>query len=658
MTTPNRYPSYLERARLWQNIARNACEFLDFEQLLSIYKAIFQHDDVPVAWLPDNHTISQANITDFMQTNNLKSYPELYQWSVQHRDWFWASAILALDIQLEKTYTSILDLSEGPENPVWLDGARMNITDSCFKGAAEKTAIITSDENGDTRTISYAKLQNLTNQVASGLVKLGLKPKDRIILYLPLCAEAVACYLGIIKAGMAAVLVADSFSVAELKSRAALIDASLIVTVDGYLYGGKPLHIYNKIKEAKIAQTVIIPLLGTNELNAEDLLWDNFLGEKEFSSYITDPYNTTSILFSSGTTKEPKAIPWTHLTPIKCAADAYFHHDVHPSDVITWTTGMGWMMGPWLIFAALINRATMALFTGSAASESFGQFVQDNEITHLGTVPSLVKVWRKTKVMQPFQWKVRVFSSTGEPSNAEDYLYLMWLARFKAPVIEYCGGTEIGGGYITGSVVQPASPAMFTTPALGLGLKFLNEQGQPSQPGETGEVFLVPPSIGLSQTLLNRDHHREYYAGMPVDKDGNPLRKHGDTYELLPQLYEGTQFYKSQGRADDVMNLGGIKVSAVEIEKILNRHEAIFETAAIGVPPPDSGPEQLIVYYIPKKEVALEEKLKKELQTMLSADLNPLFKIAEIKPQTSLPRTASNKLMRRVLKKEYLAQRN
>jgi len=258
--------------------------------------------------------------------------------------------------------------------------------------------------------------------------------------------------------------------------------------------------------------------------------------------------------------------------------------------------------------------------------------------------------------MEPLDWKVRVFSSTGEPSNAEDYLYLMWLTRFKAPVIEYCGGTEIGGGYITGSVVQPASPATFTTPALGIELKFLNEEGKPGKPGETGEVFIVPPSIGLSQTLLNRDHHEEYFANSPSDEQGTPLRKHGDTYQILPQEFEGTRFYKSQGRADDVMNLGGIKVSAVEIEKLLNQHEAVFETAAIGISPKEHGPEKLVVYYVPKKEVDNEESLKKELQTILSAELNPLFRVAEIITRTSLPRTASNKLMRRVLKKEYLAK--
>ncbi len=654
MTTSTSYPQYLKRAHLWQSFAKKSMDLLDFEQLLSIYQAIFRHDNVPVAWLPDNQMVSNANITGFMKKHNLKTYPELYQWSVEHRDWFWASAILELGIQVEEPYTAILDIEKGTENPVWLAKARMNIADSCLKNNADKPAIIANDEHGNYRTISYRELKSLTNQVASGLAERSFKPGDKVVLYLPLCPEAVACYLGIIKAGMTAVLVADSFSAAELKKRAAMADAQLVFTVDKYNYGGKALNIYEKVKEADILQAVVIALQETTTLRNRDIIWDDFLGEEDFTSHIADPYEVTSILFSSGTTNEPKTIPWTHLTPIKCASDAYFHHDVHPNDVLTWTTGMGWMMGPWLIYAALINGATMALYTGSAASENFGKFVQEAEVSILGTVPSLVKNWRKSKIMESHDWKVRVFSSTGEPSNAEDYLYLMWLTGFKAPVIEYCGGTEIGGGYITGTVVQPASPATFTTPALGLDLKFLNEEGKTCKPGETGEVFLVPPSIGLSQTLLNRDHHEEYFADSPADEKGSPLRKHGDTYQLLSQEFEGTRFFKSQGRADDVMNLGGIKVSAVEIEKVLNQHEAVFETAAIGISPKEQGPEKLVVYFVPKQEISSEESLKKELQTMLSTELNPLFRIAEIKTRTSLPRTASNKLMRRVLKKEYL----
>ena len=72
-----------------------------------------------------------------------------------------------------------------------------------------------------------------------------------------------------------------------------------------------------------------------------------------------------NILFSSGTTGDPKVIPWNQTTPIKCAADAHFHHNIQPGDVLVWPTNIGWMMGPWLIFASLMNRAAMGLYYGA-----------------------------------------------------------------------------------------------------------------------------------------------------------------------------------------------------------------------------------------------------------------------------------------------------
>ena len=210
---------------------------------------------------------------------------------------------------------------------------------------------------------------------------------------------------------------------------------------------------------------------------------------------------------------------------------------------------------------------------------------------------------------------MRVLSSTGEPSSADDYFYLMWLTGFRAPIVEYCGGTEIGGGYLTGSVVQPAAPATFTTPTLGTELRFRDEASGQLSSNQSGEVFIVPPAIGLSQRLLNRDHHQEYYVGMPTLDDGTPLRKHGDTYRVLGRVGD-TTFYRSGGRTDDSMNLGGIKVSAVEIEKVLNQHPAVQESAAVAVAPPDGGPEQLVVHYVAAAEMpdgCLEKRAAKSL---------------------------------------------
>jgi acetyl-CoA synthetase len=238
------------------------------------------------------------------------------------------------------------------------------------------------------------------------------------------------------------------------------------------------------------------------------------------------------------------------------------------------------------------------------------------------------------------------FSSTGEASNSEDMLYLMSRAGYR-PVIEYCGGTEIGGGYLTGSIVRPASPATFSTPAFGLDLHILDDSDRPA---DSGELFLVPPSIGLSNTLLNRDHHEVYYQDTPKGPAGELLRRHGDQVERLPD-----GFFRAQGRADDTMNLGGIKVSSVEIERTVSQVEGVRETAAIAIDPAGGGPSLLVIYAVLEDGVKPDTKfLKTLMQQLIKTRLNPLFRIHDVVVIDALPRTASNKVMRRVLRDRFV----
>ena len=138
-------------------------------------------------------------------------------------------------------------------------------------------------------------------------------------------------------------------------------------------------------------------------------------------------------------------------------------------------------MGPWLIYASLLNRATMALYADAPTGRGFGEFVARARVNVLGLVPSIVKAWRSDDRMRGLDLSaIKCFGSTGEASNAVDYLYLMMLAGYR-PVIEYCGGTEIGGGYLTGTLVQPASPATFSTPALGSRARAARRSG-PARP--------------------------------------------------------------------------------------------------------------------------------------------------------------------------------
>ena len=162
-----------------------------------------------------------------------------------------------------------------------------------------------------------------------------------------------------------------------------------------------------------------------------------------------------------------------------------------------------------------------------------------------------------------------------------------------------------------------------------------------------GEMFLIPPIPGLSSELLNRDHHQVYFEGNPQFR-GVTLRRHGD--ELI-RLENG--YYRAQGRSDDAMNLGGIKVSSVQIEEVINGLEFVKESAAIAVSPQEGGPSVLVVYAVclPTKD-SLEDKLQ-HARKIVRNRLNPLFKVQELIEIESLPRTASGKVMRRELRKSY-----
>ncbi len=380
------------------------------------------------------------------------------------------------------------------------------------------------------------------------------------------------------------------------------------------------------------------------KLRHGDVKWASFLSDnRQFEPYIAEPHEPTNILFSSGTTGEPKAIPWTHLTPIKCAVDGYLHQDVHADDRLAWPTNLGWMMGPWLIYASLVNRATMALYGGAPTGRDFGEFVHDAQVTMLGVIPSLVKTWRATDCMRGLDWsRVRRFSSTGECSNADDMLYLMSLAGYR-PVIEYCGGTELGGGYIGSTMAQPNVPAAFSTASFGVGLVMQRDDDTAI---EAGEIFLVPPAIGMSTELLHHDHQAVYFDGTPLGPGGETLRRHGDAMERLSGGY-----YRAQGRVDDTMNLGGIKVSSVEIERVVNGVSGIRESAAIAVSPAGGGPSTLWIFAVLREECqASAAELRGQSQAAIRQHLNPLFEIQEFVPIDALPRTASHKIMRRLLR--------
>ena len=605
-------------------------------------------------WIPPKDCLQSSNLGQLMRGLGLDSYSELHQWSVQHPAEYWRLMIERLGIQFKEPFQSVLSPSGSAGSPHWLEGARLNIIESCFRADPESTAIVYQTEGGPILTLSYGELRSLSDRVALGLEQLSVARGDVVAINMPMTVEAVAAYLGIVEAGCVVLSIADSFAAPEIQTRLQIGKPKAIFTQDTIPRDGKQIPLYSRVTEAGAPRAIVVPSEGRLQcsLRSGDLSWNGFLGsEGELDPAPCHPDDSTNILFSSGTTGHPKAIPLTHLTPIKYAADAALHQDIRQEDVLAWPTNLGWMMGPWLIYAALLNRATMALYYGNPGERGFGQFIEDAGATMLGVVPSLVRKWRSEDCMRTLDWSaIRAFSSTGECSHPDDMHFLMSLAGYR-PVIEYCGGTEVGGAYLTSTVLQPSVPAAFSSPAMGLDLAILDEEGRETN---NGEAFLIPPSIGLSTRLLNQDHNEVYFEGTPPGPRGEVLRRHGDQVERLRGGY-----YRVHGRADDTMNLSGIKVGSAEIERVLNLEESIEETAAVAVPSPEGGGSRLVIYAVLSSPPSRlhEDALRGLFQEAIRRRLNPLFKVHDVVQVESLPRTASNKIMRRNLRAAYVGNR-
>lgn len=612
--------------------------------------------DSAFAWVPSPESIRRTNLYRLMQEQHASDYAQIHAWSVREREAFWERTIRALHIRLRKPYTKLLDLLQGTPQAQWLAGAELNIAESCFTAPPESTAIITQRQSGNIESISSAELDRLSNRAANGLQALGLRKGDAIAIDMPMTAESVAIYLGIIKAGAVVISIPDSLPPEEIAKRLRIGQAKAVFTQDVILRGGKALPMYQKLREAQAPATVVLSSTAESDVDLRpgDLRWSDFLSSNDqFEAVPCAPQDPTNIIFSSGTTGEPKAIPWDHTTPVKCGSDALYHHDIHPGDVLCWPTNLGWMMGPWLVYAALFNHAAIALYEGAPTERGFCEFVQNAGVTMLGLIPSIVKSWRSSGAAADLNWsRLRCYSSSGEASDPNDYGWLMRLNQpdgTTRPVIEYCGGTEVGGGYAASVLIKPHRPSEFNAVAMGSDVVFLNPQNQPCAPGETGEVFLRPPALGLSTCILNADNDAVYYQNCPV-LDDRPLRRHGD------QMIVGEDGrFRSDGRADDAMNLGGIKVGSVEIERTLNLLPSILETAAVAVPPPGGGPDRLVIFAVlrPANDAPPRDALRKQMQQAIKEHLNPLFHIEDVVVVDSLPRTASNKVMRKELRKQY-----
>ncbi|VAI38517.1 unnamed protein product [Triticum turgidum subsp. durum] len=589
----------------------------------------------PPYWFPSPIDCKQTNLGRVMEENGPKllgasykdpisSFGLFHKFAVENQEVYWKIVLKELSIKFLQEPMSILDASDkSKKGGTWFPGAVLNIAECCLlprpsqNRTDESTAIVWRDEGFDDDPVNRMSLKELRTQVmtVANALDTMFQKGDRIAIDMPMTCNAVIIYLAIILGGFVVVSIADSFAPQEIGTRMRVAKAKAIFTQDFIIRGGKKFPLYSCVMKGTSCKAIVIPATGDFlgvTLRNGDMSWKDFLsraaGRSSMYSPVYQPADALiNILFSSGTTGEPKAIPWTQLCPIRCGADTWANLDVRPKDISCLPTNLGWVMGPIQLFACFLNGATLALYHGSPLGRGFCKFVQDAHVSALGSVPSLVKLWKAGNHTKGLDWtKIRVLATTGEASDIDDNLWLSSRTCYK-PIVECCGGTELASSFIQGSLLQPQVFGAFSGASMSTGFVILDEQGNPYQ-----------------------------------------LRRHGD---IIQRTVGG--YYVVLGRADDTMNLGGIKTSSVEIERVCNgADEGLLETAAVSVKPSGGGPEQLAILAVRKDRSATYDAnlLKAKFQRAIQKNLNPLFRVSYVKVVPEFPRTASNKLLRRVLR--------
>jgi acetyl-CoA synthetase len=604
------------------------------------------------AWYPTPELVERAQLTKFLRSTSSRDFKELHQRSISDVPWFTEQVLRFLNIRFDEPYTSVLDLSRGPEWPEWCVGGKLNITESCLKHDASRTAVIWEGEEGTVRKLSFGELCNQVSRVAAGFKALGIKKGDTVGIYMPMVPETVVALLGLGRIGAIAVPLFSGYGPGAIERRLNHTGAKVLIASQSFCRAGK------RVDMLQIARTALARCPGVktlivvsteSETEAGTFPWSKLFAFGEADHERTAPKDPLIIIFSSGTTGEPKGIVHTHCSfPIKAAQDIAFCMDIGAGDRISWITDLGWMMGPWLIYGTLILGGTIVLYDGAAdfpSPDRLWSFSARHRLNVLGVSPSLIRKLAEhgdPQISDHDLSEFRAFASTGEPWDPASWWWLFEKAgRNGIPIINYSGGTEISGGILSNHLLAPIRPCGFAAPCLGIAADVVDESGNSVQNG-VGELAIRCPWIGQARGFWNdADRYlKTYWQRVPG------LWIHGDWVE---RDVDGCWFIL--GRSDDTLKVGGKRLGPAEVESILATYPGVIEAAVIGIPDEKKG-TAIVGLCVARESDGLAEQLRDYVASELGKPLRP----ERIHFISALPKTRNGKIVRRVIRAAYLHQ--
>lgn len=615
-----------------------------------------------VIWSPPAETVAEANLTAFMRRHGIADYAALVSRSEADPDWFWNAVIAHFDLRFTTPYARVMDDSDGMPWTKWCVGGTTNIVIDCLDRHREtslwqRQAIAWEGEDGARRGWTYAELDAETCRLANALRALGLGKGDVVALYLPMVPEAAAAYLAVAKIGGIILPLFSGFGAGAVAVRCNDGGAKAIMTADGTMRRGKIVRMKDVLDEAAVDIPTLRHIVVLRHL-ALDIGWQD--GRDQWWHGLTAAQPDTAetqdvaaddphlLVFTSGTTGKAKGAVLTHCGfSTKLALDFGLCLDFKDGDRILWMSDIGWLVGPILIVGATMLGGTIIMAEGAPDYPQKGRLwrlIEDFEVSFLGLAPTIVRLLMghgRAEVEKYDLSTLRVIASTGEPWNPDSWLWCFHnVGKSKVPLLNYSGGTEIGGGILTGTVLHPLKPCSFAGAIPGMGADVVDETGKPVAPGEVGELVLRLPSIGLTRGLWNdRERYLDsYWRKIPG------LWVHGDFASI-----DADGFWYVHGRSDDTLKIAGKRTGPAEIESLLLATGKIAEAAAIGVPDEIKG-QALVCVCVAR---APSPELAAALSDAVAGALGTPFRPREIVFVTEIPMTRNMKIMRRVVRAIY-----
>ena len=599
---------------------------------------------------------------------HLEEYYKIYHKSVKEPEVFWEK-IAEDNFTWYKKWDNVLEWDFKKPEVKWYQGAKLNITENCIdrhlSTKGNKTAILFEPNNPgeETQHITYNQLHERVNRFANVLKNEGLKKGDRVCIYLPMIPDLAVSVLACARIGAIHSVVFAGFSATALSTRINDSDCKIVITSDGSYRGNKTIDLKEIVDEALNDCAGVNSVLVAKRINSEvtmkegrdkwlQPLLNNALSECE--PEVMDAEDPLFILYTSGSTGKPKGM--VHTTAGYMVYTAYTFKNVfnYKDDDIYWCTAdIGWITGhSYIVYGPLANGATTVMFEGVPSYPDYGRFweiVEKHKITQFYTAPTAIRALAKEHLDYTTKYdlsSLKVLGSVGEPINEEAWhWYNDHIGKKKSPIVDTWWQTETGGILISPLPnITPTIPTYASLPLPGIQPCLMDEKGKEITENQIdGRLCIKYPWPSIARTIWgNHQRYKETYFSAYKNKYFT-----GDG-----ALRNTIGYYRITGRVDDVIIVSGHNLGTAPIEDVINEHPAVAESAIVGFPHDVKG--NALYGYVILKETGEEnsfDKLREEINQIITEHIGPIAKLNKIQFTTGLPKTRSGKIMRRILRK-------